>query len=106
MRFSSEKADKATRRRDTASTNASKPVGMPVPEVYSAELSEFVFAAGVKLLKRVGRTSCISRPPTTCSTSTRPARRMANAFYEMIDGYLAELDALGCGHRASPPTTA
>ena len=24
-------------------------VGMPVPSVYSAELSEFVFAAGVKL---------------------------------------------------------
>ena len=27
-------------------------VGMPVPSVYSAELSEFVFAAGVKLLER------------------------------------------------------
>ena len=27
-------------------------VGMPVPSVYSAELSEFVFAAGVKLMER------------------------------------------------------
>ena len=30
--------------------NASAWLGRPVPEVYSAELSEFVFAAGVKLL--------------------------------------------------------
>jgi Uncharacterized proteins of the AP superfamily len=27
-------------------------VGMPVPDVYSAGLSEFVFAAGVKLMER------------------------------------------------------
>ena len=30
---------------------------MQVPSVYSAELSEFVFAAGVKLMDRVPRTS-------------------------------------------------
>ncbi|NIS33611.1 MAG: phosphonoacetate hydrolase, partial [Actinobacteria bacterium] len=28
-------------------------VGLPLPSVYSAELSEFVFAAGVRLLDEV-----------------------------------------------------
>ena len=27
-------------------------VGMPLPDVYTAELSEFVFAAGVKLMEQ------------------------------------------------------
>ena len=35
----------------TASTTCVELVGMPVPSVYSAELSEFVFAAGVKLME-------------------------------------------------------
>ena len=41
-----------TRRRspEMALTMSAPLVGMPVPDVYSAELSEFVFAAGVKLL--------------------------------------------------------
>ena len=47
--FSSEKADKVTLA-DNGVTDICKTVGMKVPEVYSAELSEFVFAAGVKLL--------------------------------------------------------
>ena len=38
--------------RRTASTTCSHFVGMPLPDVYSADLSEFVFAAGVKLLQR------------------------------------------------------
>ena len=37
-------------------------------------------AAGVPLLERDGPTSCISRPPTTCSTRRLPAR-IANDFY-------------------------
>ena len=36
----------------TASTAFRRLVGMAVPSVYSAELSEFVFAAGVKLMER------------------------------------------------------
>ena len=31
-------------------------VGKPLPEVYSADLSEFVMAAGVTLLKTTART--------------------------------------------------
>ncbi|TPL88391.1 phosphonoacetate hydrolase [Mesorhizobium sp. B2-3-13] len=75
--------------------NASKHFGLPVPEVYSAELSEFVFAAGVQLLKEF-------RPDIMYLTTTdyvqhkyAPGVPQANAFYEMFDKYLTELDALG-----------
>jgi len=71
-------------------------VGMPVPSVYSAELSEFVFAAGVKLMG--------TRRPDVMYLSTTdyvqhkhaPGSPEADAFYAMMDRYLAELDAQGC----------
>jgi phosphonoacetate hydrolase len=84
--FSSEKADAAM----------VALVGMPVPSVYSAELSEFVFAAGVKLMER-------DRPDLMYLSTTdyvqhkaAPGTPAANAFYAMMDKYLARLDALGC----------
>jgi phosphonoacetate hydrolase len=84
--FSAEKADAAT----------VALVGMPVPSVYSAELSEFVFAAGVKLMER-------DRPDLMYLSTTdyvqhkaAPGTPAANAFYAMMDHYLARLDALGC----------
>ena len=71
-------------------------VGMPVPDVYSAGLSEFVFAAGVKLMQR-------DRPDVMYLSTTdyiqhkhAPGTPVANAFYAMMDGYLARLDAMGC----------
>ena len=92
--FSSEKADKATQAMNGID-DASAWLGRPVPEVYSAELSEFVFAAGVKLLKEF-------RPDVMYLTTTdyvqhkyAPGVKEANAFYAMFDKYLAELDALG-----------
>jgi phosphonoacetate hydrolase len=64
--------------------------------VYSAELSEFVFAAGVKLMER-------DRPDLMYLSTTdyvqhkaAPGTPAANAFYAMMDRYLARLDALGC----------
>jgi phosphonoacetate hydrolase len=75
--------------------NASKWLGRPVPDVYSADLSEFVFAAGVKLLKEF-------QPDVMYLTTTdyvqhkyAPGVKQANDFYAMFDRYLAELDALG-----------
>ncbi|WP_429810243.1 phosphonoacetate hydrolase [Ensifer sp. B1-9] len=92
--FSSEKSDK-TIRAENGLDNASAWLGRPVPEVYSADLSEFVFAAGVKLLKEF-------RPDVMYLTTTdyvqhkyAPGVPEANAFYEMFDKYLTELDALG-----------
>jgi phosphonoacetate hydrolase len=83
--FSAEKADQAMQ------TLA----GKPLPSVYSAELSEFVFAAGVKLME--------TRRPDLMYLSTTdyvqhkaaPGSAAANAFYAMMDPYLARLDALG-----------
>ncbi|MEP7261754.1 MAG: alkaline phosphatase family protein, partial [Usitatibacter sp.] len=49
--FSSEKAADVTMA-ENGIENVVEMVGMPVPSVYSAELSEFVFAAGVKLLEK------------------------------------------------------
>lgn len=92
--FSSEKADKTTEA-ENGLDNASAWLGRAVPEVYSADLSEFVFAAGVKLLKEF-------RPDVMYLTTTdyvqhkyAPGVPQANAFYEMFDKYLTELDALG-----------
>jgi phosphonoacetate hydrolase len=92
--FSSEKADQVTLA-ENGITDVVAMVGMPVPSVYSAELSEFVFAAGVKLME--------SRRPDLMYLSTTdyvqhkaaPGSPAANAFYQMMDGYLAQLDALG-----------
>jgi phosphonoacetate hydrolase len=92
--FSSEKAAEATLA-ENGIENVVEMVGMPVPSVYSAELSEFVFAAGVKLLE--------SRRPDLMYLSTTdyvqhkfaPGTAGANAFYAMMDRYLARYDSMG-----------
>ena len=93
--FSSEKADLATIA-DNGIDKVVELVGKPVPSVYSAELSEFVFAAGVKIMQR-------DRPQIMYLSTTdyiqhkhAPGTPVANAFYAMMDGYLAQLDAMGC----------
>ena len=92
--FSSEKADQANEA-ENGIGDVLPLVGMPVPDVYSAELSEFVFAAGVKLLQS-------RRPDVLYLSSTdyvqhkhAPGDPDANRFYAMFDRYLAELDAAG-----------
>ncbi|KQW37945.1 phosphonoacetate hydrolase [Rhizobacter sp. Root404] len=109
--FSAEKADKATIA-ECGIDNLLQLVGKPVPSVYSADLSEFVFAAGVRLLET-------RRPDLTYLSTTdyvqhkaAPGTPEANAFYAMMDGYLAQLDALGAvigltaDHGMSPKTDA
>lgn len=92
--FSSEKADQTTQI-EHGIDNASAWLDTAVPEVYSAALSEFVFAAGVKLLKEF-------KPDLMYLTTTdyiqhkhAPGDEVANAFYANFDLYLSELDALG-----------
>lgn len=93
--FSSEKSDKATLA-ENGIEDVNALVGMAVPDVYSAGLSEFVFAAGVKIMER-------DRPQVMYLSTTdyiqhkhAPGTPVANAFYAMMDGYLARLDAMGC----------
>jgi phosphonoacetate hydrolase len=93
--FSSEKADQLTEA-GHGITGVPEMVGMAVPDVYSAELSEFVFAAGVQLMR--------TRRPDVMYLSTTdyiqhkhaPGTPGANAFHAMMDGYLGQLDAMGC----------
>lgn len=92
--FSSEKADKSTKA-EHGIDNASAWLGRPVPEVYSAELSEFVFAAGVKLLKEFSPDVMYLTTTDYVQHKYAPGVPQANAFYEMFDKYLTELDALG-----------
>ena len=92
--FSAEKSASSTAQ-EHGIDNASAWLGMPQPEVYSADLSEFVFAAGVKLLREW-------KPDVMYLTTTdyvqhkyAPEQPEAKSFYAMFDKYLAELDALG-----------
>ncbi|WP_428674991.1 phosphonoacetate hydrolase [Roseibium sp.] len=92
--FSSEKSDQTTMA-ENGIDNASKWLGMEVPEVYSAELSEFVFAAGVKLLKEFKPDVMYLSTTDYIQHKFAPDQKGALDFYEMFDKYLAELDALG-----------
>ena len=75
--------------------NASAWLGMPQPEVYSADLSEFVFAAGVKLLREWMPDVMYLTTTDYVQHKCAPEQPEAKSFYAMFDKYLAELDALG-----------
>jgi phosphonoacetate hydrolase len=92
--FSSEKSDQVSLE-ENGIDNVLDLVGMEVPSVYSAELSEFIFAAGVKLMET-------ERPDLMYLSTTdyiqhkfAPGSDGANSFYAMMDKYWAQLDALG-----------
>jgi phosphonoacetate hydrolase len=93
--FSSERADKATKA-ENGIDNVIRFVGMDVPDVYSAALSEFVFAAGVKLAETFRPDLMYLSTTDYIQHKCAPGSQIANEFYAMIDRYLARLDALGC----------
>jgi phosphonoacetate hydrolase len=93
--FSSERADKATKAANGID-NVLSVVGKPLPEVYSADLSEFVFAAGVKLAATFRPDLMYLSTTDYIQHKAGPGTRIANDFYAMIDGYLADLDKRGC----------
>jgi phosphonoacetate hydrolase len=92
--FSSEHADKANLK-DNGIEGVCETVGMTVPEVYSAELSEFVFAAGVKLLASMKPDLMYLSTTDYVQHKYAPGSKGANSFYKMMDGYLGQLDAQG-----------
>jgi phosphonoacetate hydrolase len=92
--FSSECADQASIE-ENGIENVLPLVGLPLPDVYSAALSEFVLAAGVALMTR-------DRPDLMYLSTTdyiqhkhAPGTPVANDFYAMMDRYLATLDRAG-----------
>jgi phosphonoacetate hydrolase len=94
--FSSEKADQCTMQ-ENGIENVLELVGMPLPDMYSMELSLFVLEAGICLLER-------DRPDLMFLSLTdyiqhkhAPGDPVANAFCRRIDakfGRLAELGAV------------
>src|ERR1700678_1239780 len=92
--FSSEKADQATLA-ENGIENVPARVGMPVPSVYSAALSEFVFVAGVKLMEHERPDLMYLSTTDYIQHKAAPGTPMANDFYAMMDRNLARLDELG-----------
>ena len=92
--FSSEKANEATLAANGIDDVVAL-VGMPVPSVYSAALSEFVFAAGIKLMARARPDIMYLSTTDYVQHKSAPGTPHANDFYAMMDGYLAQLDAAG-----------
>jgi phosphonoacetate hydrolase len=93
--FSAEKADQVVMA-EHGIDDVLTLVGMPVPDVYSAALSEFVFAAGVALMKAKKRDVMYLSTTDYVQHKHAPGTPGADAFYSMMDGYLAQLEKLGC----------
>lgn len=94
MSFSAEKADRCTMT-ENGIDDALGLAGMPLPEMYSSELSLFVLEAGVKILER-------ERPDILYLSLTdyiqhkyAPEEAPAMRFYRDIDEIFGRLAALG-----------
>lgn len=92
--FSSEKADQCTLR-ENGIENVLALVDMPLPNIYSMELSLFVLEAGVRLLER-------NRPDLMFLSLTdyiqhrhAPGDPVASEFYRRIDAMFGRLEGLG-----------
>jgi phosphonoacetate hydrolase len=92
--FSAEKADEVTMDANGIDDVLRK-VGLPLPGVYSADLSEFVFAAGVMLMETVRPDLMYLSTTDYVQHKYAPGTEGANSFYAMMDRYLQRLDALG-----------
>ena len=78
-------------------------VGRPVPDVYSADLSEFVFAAGVKLAETFRPDLMYLSTTDYIQHKAGPGTKIANDFYAMIDGYWP--GSISSAATSSPPPT-
>lgn len=93
--FSSEKADQCTLEKNGID-KVLEMVGKPLPSVYSADLSEFVFAAGVKIMEKHRPDLMYLSTTDYVQHKAAPGAPAANAFYQMMDPYLAALEKMGC----------
>ena len=94
--FSSEMADQCSMS-ENGIENVLELVGMPLPDIYSMELSLFVLKAGIRLLERQCPALIFLSLTDYIQHKHAPGEPMANEFYHRIDeafGCLAELGAL------------
>lgn len=92
--FSSEKADQVSLETNGIA-DALGLTGMPVPDVYSAALSEFVLAAGVALLRSMRPDVMYLSTTDYVQHKAAPGSAVANDFYAMLDRHVGALDAEG-----------
>jgi phosphonoacetate hydrolase len=93
--FSAEHANAATLE-DNGIDGVLELVSLPLPDVYSAALSEFVFAAGLRLAQTQRADVMYLSTTDYVQHKHAPGTEAANAFYAMMDRYLGQMDALGC----------
>ncbi len=92
--FSSEKANETTMA-EHGIENAQAMVGRDIPDVYSAELSEFIFDAGVRLMESMRPDIMYLSTTDYIQHKHAPGTPVANQFYAMMDSYWTRLDAQG-----------
>ena len=89
--FSSEKSDKANLN-ENGIEEVNKWLDMEVPNVYSQGLSEFVMAAGVKILNELNPDIMYLSTTDFIQHKYAPGDEVANAFYAMFDRYIGQLN--------------
>lgn len=92
--FSAESAGDATVA-ENGITDVTELVGRSQPSVYSADLSEFVLAAGVAILASRRVDLMFLSLSDFVQHKHAPGTAAADDFYAMIDSYAAQIDALG-----------
>jgi len=96
IRFSSEKADRCTLD-ENGIAGVLEYVGMPLPDVYSADLSLFVLRAGIRALERQSPNLMYLSLTDYIQHKYPPGTPEANSFYHSLDqafGLLANAGAL------------
>ena len=92
--FSAERADHATLESNGIEAIPDQ-LGRSVPSVYSADLSEFVFAAGAMLMETISPDVLYLSTTDYIQHKHAPGSADANAFYAMMDKYWAAFDSHG-----------
>ena len=89
--FSSEKSDQATLEKNGIE-NVNSWLDMPVPDVYSQGLSEFVMKAGVKILNDFKPDIMYLSTTDFIQHKYEPGHDIANRFYQMFDQQIGLLN--------------
>ena len=92
--FSAERADQASVA-ENGIDDVLRLVGKPLPDVYSADLSEFTLAAGWRILQTRGADLMFLSLTDYIQHKHAPGTEIANDFYAMIDNYAERLEAEG-----------
>ncbi len=94
VNFSSEKADRCTMA-ENGIENVLDLVGLPLPDVYSADLSLFAMEAGVKLLERENPDLMYLSLTDYIQHKHGPGDPVSDDFYARLDDAFGRLDRLG-----------